>query len=119
VNGKQESGEIVGLDPTDGVRLLAREGYAIGGMVGKAGWWCNGFALIYMKIKPDGSLDPKERYESEWVGWFGEDQDMIRTVGGGRPVIGLVGKIVGSQTTALGLQFQGQEFTPTDPRRRR
>ena len=44
------------------------------------------------------TLDPKDSYESEWVGWNGP-MSMLRTSGDGTPVVGLVGKIVGTETT--------------------
>jgi hypothetical protein len=70
-----------------------------------------------MKVKGDGTLDPKDSYESEWVGWNGE-MSLSRSSGGGTPVVGLVGKIVGTQTTALGLLFKGQEAFDPDAGRR-
>jgi hypothetical protein len=65
-----------------------------------------------MRVKPDGSLDPGDRYESEWGGSNG-NEELIQIMSDGRPVVGIVGKIVGAETTAFGLLFQGQEaFDP-------
>jgi hypothetical protein len=115
VNGKEEFGKQFGDDLTGSVTLKAKEGYAVGGITGKAGWWCNGFSLTFMKVKPDGTLDPKDRYESEWVGFDGKGE-VIRVMSDGPPVVGLVGKIVGKETTALGLLYKGQEgFDPKKP----
>ncbi|HEY1192207.1 MAG TPA: hypothetical protein VGE74_31570, partial [Gemmata sp.] len=72
------------------------------------GWWCNGFSLTFMRVKADGTLDPKESYDSEWVGFNGRGE-VFRVSGDGAPVVGIVGKIVGAETTALGLVFKGQE----------
>lgn len=117
VDGKEEYGKQVGGDLTDAVLLKAKDGYAIGAITGKAQAWCHGFSLTYMKVKGDGTLDPKDSYESDWVGWNGE-MSLSRSSGGGTPVVGLVGKIVGTQTTALGLLFKGQEaFDPDSGRR--
>jgi hypothetical protein len=94
------------------VTIKAKEGYAVGGVVGKAGWWCNGFSLTFMKIKPDGTLDPKDSYESDWAGFNGRSA-IIRVMSDGAPVVGIVGKIVGRETTAFGLLYKGQEdFDP-------
>jgi S1-C subfamily serine protease len=112
VNGKEEFGKQFGDNLTGSVTLKAKEGYAVGGITGKAGLWCNGFSLTYMKVKPDGTLDPKDSYESEWVGFNGKSE-VTKVVGDGTPVVGIVGKIVRTQTTALGLLYKGQEgFDP-------
>jgi hypothetical protein len=65
-----------------------------------------------MKVQADGTLDPKDSYESEWAGWNGQ-MEVTRVTGDGAPAVGLVGKIAGRDTTALGLLFKGQEgFDP-------
>jgi S1-C subfamily serine protease len=112
VSGKEQFGEQFGADLTGSVTIKAKEGYAVGGVVGKAGWWCNGFSLTFMKIKPDGTLDPKDSYESDWAGFNGRSA-IIRVMSDGAPVVGIVGKIVGRETTAFGLLYKGQEdFDP-------
>jgi hypothetical protein len=117
VNGKEVFGEQFGNDLSGAVTLKARAGYAVGGIVGKAGWWCNGFSLTFMRVKPDGTLDPKDSYESEWAGDDGT-LDVFRVASDGPPVVGIVGKIVGSKTTALGLLFKGQEGFDPRPKNR-
>ncbi|MBO0698998.1 MAG: hypothetical protein J2P46_11435, partial [Zavarzinella sp.] len=115
VGEKEQDGPLTGADLTGGVKLKAKDGYAVGGMSAKADWWCHGFSLTYLKLKGDGTLDPKDAYESEWVGWDGPIE-IARHTGDGTPVVGLVGKIVGRETTALGLLFKGQEaFDPSAP----
>jgi hypothetical protein len=112
VAGKEQFGKQVGADLNGAVTLKAKDGYAVGAITGKFKWWCHGFSLTFMKVKSDGTLDPKDSYESEWVGWNGS-MSMARSSGGGTPVVGLVGKIVRGDTTALGLLFKGQEaFDP-------
>ena len=108
VGGKEEFGKQFGGDLTGAVTLKAKEGYAVGGISAKAGLWCHGFALAYMKVKADGSLDPADAYESEWAGWAGA-MPVTKVGGDGRPAVGIVGKIVRTETTALGLLFKGQE----------
>ncbi|MDB5309543.1 MAG: hypothetical protein JWO38_3745 [Gemmataceae bacterium] len=113
VNGKEEFGKQFGSDLTGAVTLKAKDGYAVGGVTGKAGWWCNGFSLTFMKVKADGTLDPKDSYEGEWAGFNGKG-DVTRVMSDGAPVVGIVGKIVGTQTTAFGLLYKGQEeFDPS------
>jgi hypothetical protein len=106
--GREEFGQQFGNDLSGAVTLKARDGYAVGGIVGKAELWCHGFALTYMRVKPDGTLDPGDSYESEWAGFDGPCP-MVRVPGDGTPVVGIVGKIVGPKTTALGLLYKGQE----------
>ncbi|MBN9121575.1 MAG: hypothetical protein J0I06_20910, partial [Planctomycetes bacterium] len=117
VNGKEEFGKQFGNDLTGSVTLRAKEGYAVGGITGKAGWWCNGFSLTFMKVKADGTLDPKDSYESEWVGFNGKGE-VTRVLTDGAPAVGIVGKIVGTETTALGLLFKGQEDFDPDAKKK-
>jgi hypothetical protein len=112
VGDKEEFGKQFGGDLIGAVTLKAKTGYAVGAISGKAKLWCHGFSLTYMKVKSDGALDPKDSYESDWVGWNGS-MPVTRVSGNGTPVRGIVGKIVGKETTALGLLFKGQEdFDP-------
>jgi hypothetical protein len=113
VGGKEENGPLTGADLVGAVKLKAKDGYAVGGMSAKADLWCHGFSLTYMKVKPDGSLDPKANYESEWVGWNGE-MEIAQHTGNGTPAVGLVGKIARKDTTCLGLMFKGQEGFDTN-----
>jgi S1-C subfamily serine protease len=111
-NGTESFGQQFGDDLTGAVTMKAKAGYAVGGVTGKAGWWCNGFSLTFMKVMPDGTLDPKDSYEGEWAGFNGK-ADVFTVTSDGRPVVGIVGKIVGTETTAFGLLFKGQEaFDP-------
>jgi S1-C subfamily serine protease len=117
INGKEEFGKQFGEDLTGAVTLKAKEGYAIGGVTGKAGPWCNGFSLTFMKVKADGTLDPKDSYESEWAGFDGKSESTC-IKSDGPPVVGIVGKIVGRETTAFGLLFKGQENFDPDAKNR-
>jgi len=108
VNGKEEAGKQFGNNFAGAVTMRAKAGYAVGGMTCKAGWWCNGFSLTYMRVKANGTLDTKDSYEGEWAGFNGES-DVFKVLSDGAPVVGIVGKIVGTETTAVGLLFKGQE----------
>src|SRR5205814_1409307 len=51
-------------------RVAAKEGYAVGGIVAKPSNVVDGFKVVFMRI--DGArLDPKDRYESAWLGGSG------------------------------------------------
>jgi hypothetical protein len=120
VGGKEQFGEQFGDNLTGSVTLKAKDGYAVGGVTGKAGLWCNGFSLTFMKVKADGTLDPKDSYESDWSGFNGKSE-VIRVMTDGAPAVGIVGKIVGKkETTAFGLLFKGQEdFDPDAGKKKR
>ncbi len=69
-------------------RVLAPEGYAVGAMEVHAQRYVNALKVVYMKIKPDGTLDSSDSQASEWIGYPGSGAPI--TLGGdGRRVIGL------------------------------
>lgn len=70
-------------------RIIAKDGYAVGGMNVFTKRFVNAVQLVFMKIKPDGSLDPKDSYEGEWFGYPPEEVDPVLLGGDGRRVIGL------------------------------
>lgn len=74
-----------------GVRQeVAKPGYAVGGLVVKAAKHAFAMQVVYLKLKPDGSLDPADRYTSDWLGNTEAAGAKDVTLGGdGRPVIGL------------------------------
>lgn len=69
LDGSEASkGGVMGKTTGESVRLFAPKGYAIGGLEGRAVAVVDGFSLVYMKIKPDGTLDPNDTKKSDWVG---------------------------------------------------
>lgn len=69
---------------------VARPGYAVGGLVVKATKYTHAFQVVYMKLKPDGTLDKADQYTSDWLG--NVDQAGAKDVtlaGDGRTVIGM------------------------------
>ena len=71
--------------------LVAKEGYAIGGMNVDAQSLVNALQIIFMRLKPDGSLDPSDSYTSSWIGV--RSGRPTKTLGGtGAPVIGIYGR---------------------------
>jgi hypothetical protein len=56
----------------------------------------------------DGKLDPKDSYQSEFVG-SDENKPITKMGGTGTPVIGIVGKSNNKDMTGMGLLFKGQE----------
>jgi hypothetical protein len=85
------------------VRVVARPGYAVGGMTLRSGLNINGLSLTYMRVT-GGWLDPAQSYTSEWVG--------DRTGGGeaqidgiGAPVVGIHGSQDVEHVMSLGLIY--------------
>jgi hypothetical protein len=85
------------------VRVAARPGYAIGAMNVKAGTDVYGFSVTFMKVT-GGKLNPKDSYQSEWVG-SNPDTPETALKGEGRPIVGLCGRALGADKPvfAIGL----------------
>jgi hypothetical protein len=68
---------------------VAKPGYAVGGIHARVGLRVDGFEFIYMRIKGN-RLDPRDYYQSEWLGApeGGGDRQLI---GQGQPVVGIYG----------------------------
>ncbi|HMF15668.1 MAG TPA: hypothetical protein VKE98_00605, partial [Gemmataceae bacterium] len=83
-------------------RIVAKEGYAVAGIVAKkteGEILLHGLKIVFMRIDGAG-LNPKDSYESDWVG--GQGGQDIRLGGDGQPIIGIFGR-AGQAIDALGL----------------
>ncbi len=69
-------------------REMAKEGYAVGALNLKTNPTVTAFQVVYMKIKSDKTLDPKDTYTSDWDGEPGPDDKEGTLSGGGKKVIG-------------------------------
>ena len=107
---KESFGEQYGTQATKVVTVKAKEGYAVGGMTVKHGGGFDGMSVIFMKVV-DGKLDPKDTYESDFVG-SDEKKTPTKVIGSGNTVIGVVGKINDKDMTGMGLLYKGQVFEP-------
>jgi hypothetical protein len=47
---------------------MAREGYVVGGLVVDAKEFVFALKVIFVRQKPDGTIDPKDSYQSDWIG---------------------------------------------------
>ncbi len=83
------------------VRIKAKDGYAVGGITGKAGLTMDGFSVTFMRVAGD-ALDPADQYRSDWVGGRGGGRETFLG-GGNRPIVGIVGKANARDCTGLGL----------------
>jgi hypothetical protein len=70
-------------------RVLAKDGYAVGGVKVRTKRFVDAFQLVYMRVKPDGRLDAADSYTSDWFGDPGE-QEAKTLAGDGTPVIGII-----------------------------
>jgi hypothetical protein len=69
-------------------RSAARKGYAVAGAEVNMGKTVVGIRLLFQKVKPDGTLDPKEAYSGEWIGTAPKGEPTI-LANDGRRVIGI------------------------------
>jgi serine/threonine protein kinase len=68
--------------------IVAKPGYAVGGLLARGTIRVNGIKIIFMKIAGLG-LDPGDRYESEWLGDRGAGE--VKLGGDGTYVLGICG----------------------------
>jgi hypothetical protein len=85
------------------VRVLARPGYAVGGVTLRTGLNINGLSLTFMRVS-GRALDPRQSYTSEWVGdRTGGGEAYIS--GDGAPVVGVFGSQDVEHVSSLGLIY--------------
>jgi predicted Zn finger-like uncharacterized protein len=70
-------------------KTVAKPGYAVGGMRANVGVVVHGVQFVYMRIKGK-QLDPKDSYDSEWLG-SNRGGGERTVIGKGRPVVGIFG----------------------------
>ncbi len=96
----QVPGPVFGNPSQASIKLVAKKGYAVGGMRIKAGLWIDGLDITFMEIGPTG-LNPAKNYTSDWIGGTGGNDAQLG--GDGAPVVGIFGHGSKTQPTALGL----------------
>ena len=111
--GEQTLGNQHGTALGKTVRVKAKPGYAVGAVVGKeAGVFIGGLAVKFMKLGKE-ALDPKDNYESDWVG---DNLGFEKSIsGGGAIILGIVGNensntfpgLDDNVCTGLGLMLKG------------
>jgi beta-lactamase regulating signal transducer with metallopeptidase domain len=69
-------------------RVIARDGYAVGGANVKVNKFVDAIQLIFLKIKHDGSLDPAQSYTSDWIG-AADKGKTIKLGGDGHRILGI------------------------------
>lgn len=77
-------------------KLMAKPGYAVGGLAVKSSdKLIHAIQVTFMKLKPDGSLDAKDSYASQWLGSPDAGSTEKKLDGGGAKVIGFSEKAFG------------------------
>jgi hypothetical protein len=82
-------GPVCGNPTSVSERVVAKQGYAIGGVAISAGLAIDGMQLTFMKIGAAG-LNPSQTYLSKWLGAYGGANARM-FVNDGRPIIGIAG----------------------------
>jgi hypothetical protein len=77
--------------PVEGAaqRVMARPGYAVGALTVRTKRFVNAVQVTFMRLGPDGRLDPKDSYTSKWLGVDNVEGKEVKLGGDGRKVIGL------------------------------
>lgn len=70
-------------------RVLAKPGYAVGAVNVRTKKYVNAIQLVFMKLTPNGRLDPKDSYTSAWLGQEKVGTKETKLGGDGRLVIGV------------------------------
>jgi hypothetical protein len=102
VGDKEVPGEWCGTDNSLTSEVKAKPGYAIGAITLKTGLGIDGLSVTFMKVV-NGKLDPKDSYESEWLGGKGGFGQV--KIGDGTPVVGLLGRTNEKDVQGLGLIY--------------
>jgi hypothetical protein len=82
-------------------QVVARPGYAVGGMWVRTGAGMDRLCLNYFKVT-DAGLDPADSYTSPWVGTSDGGSDTYID-GKGRPIVGLLSDATRDQARNLGI----------------
>ncbi len=83
-----------------GSTVMARPGYAVGGLNLRAGLIVDAFQLVFMRVE-GGRLNPADTYTSDWIG-DPSGGDASTVSGNGRPIVGLRGRADVNMFKALG-----------------
>ncbi|NQT85439.1 DUF1080 domain-containing protein, partial [bacterium] len=110
--GKQ-AGAVYGTPGKNSQTVMAKPGYAVGGVVGRLGDRLDGFTVVFSKRTAKG-LDPRDSYTSSWIG--GAKKEILRPGCTGEPVVGLYGRLWGKDLVSLGLVVSsGMPAAPAGP----
>jgi len=110
-------GGRAGLGDGPPVDVVARDGYAVGALVSGGAASPGSLQVVFMRVTPQGRLDPNDAYRSQWYGPGGGDLQVTTEA---RLSVGLAGRM-SSSLQAVGLvaadepNLAGIEIPPGDP----
>ena len=70
--------------------VIAKEGYAVAGIIAKSGHRIDGIRVLFMKVR-DGRLNPDDTYRSRWIGGLGGGPETLCGYTG-EPITGIFGR---------------------------
>jgi hypothetical protein len=105
VKNEEVLGKQYGTDTRRVSRAIAKPGYAVAGLTVKAGLVVDGMSVTFMKVDDLGRLNPRDSYQTVWVGGQGGKAPVL-LAGTGSRVVGIIGRSNKSNVTGLGLLFQ-------------
>jgi hypothetical protein len=85
-------GQTRGQGRGETVTLKAKDGFAVGGIAVKANGHIEAISITFMQTEGLG-LNPRNSYNSQWVGSDGSGQE-VHLGGSGSPVVGVSGKLL-------------------------
>jgi hypothetical protein len=92
-------GALHGSNRGETITLKAKEGFAVGGIAVKAGSHVEAIAITFMQSEGLG-LNPRNSYNSQWLGGDGGGQE-FHLGGSGSPVVGVTGKITAANNSSV------------------
>lgn len=105
-NGRDlQEGRRYGKTRDKETETIAKEGYAVGGILLDNDSLVNGLRVVFMRLRGD-RLDPEDHYESEMIGGEGKFDNIRCSTGD--PIVGIYGA-VGSDLNSLGLILPREE----------
>jgi len=97
---------VSGAPGTNTTEVLAKPGYAVGGLIVKSSIFVHQIKVVFMKADGD-ELDPLDQYSSSWLGPTADGVE-ANLLSKGPPIIGFHGR-AGLGIDAIGLIFRGKE----------
>jgi hypothetical protein len=95
------AGALTARDVRREVRVMAKPGYAVGGMWVRSGAALDRICLVFFRIR-DGGLDPTDSETSSWIGTSDGGNDHYID-GRGQPIVGLFAETQQGQARSLGV----------------
>jgi hypothetical protein len=87
-----------------GKAIVARAGYVVGALKVDAPKYVSAIQIVFMRVTPDGRLDPSDSYTSDWIG-DPTGKPAKTLTGAGAKVIGIHGR-QGAIINAVGLVLE-------------